>query len=73
MNSNLKWFETFYASLESLQHQKLVINAKPEFKESFLKAIMPTLMTFGRERYDCQAIFHPDKSCTAYLIDKFSR
>jgi len=70
---NLDWFETFYGGLKSLQHRKLVFNQAPEVKQRFLGAIMPTIISLGREPYNCTTVCHPGLSCRAYIVNKLIR
>ena len=71
--NDLKWFQDIYLSLDSLQHKKLVAKLAPEAKQKFSAALMPTIMSIGRERYSCQAVWHSGLSCRAYALDKFTR
>lgn len=45
----------------------------PEFKNAYFQAIMPTVMSVGREPYSCRSVFHPGKTCNAYIVDKIVR
>ena len=45
----------------------------PSSKTSYLQAIMPTIMTVGRQKYSCRDIYHPGKTCSAYWVDKIIR
>ena len=35
VKADLKWFETLFASLETLQHKDLVMKQSPEFKNQY--------------------------------------
>ena len=73
LNNDLQWFEKFYLSLKGLQHKDLIRKLEPDAKASYLKAIMPSIMTVGRLPYSCHDVYHPGKSCRAYFLDKIIR
>ena len=73
LNHDFKWFEKFYLDLKTLQYPHLISKLEPEVKASYLKTIMPTIMTVGRLPYSCRNVYHPGKSCNAYALEKVIR
>ena len=72
-NNDMAWFEKFFMSLSSPQHKELINKMQPDIKASYLQAIMPAIMTNGREKYICRNVYHPGKTCSAYWVDKVIR
>ena len=70
---SLDWFETFYGGLKTLQHKKLAFQQPPEIKQKFLQEIIPSIVSLGREHYNCSTVYHPGIRCRAYIMDKLVR
>ena len=69
----LQFFEQIWKNLTSLYHKELVLDQPADFRNRYMRSIMPTWMTLGREAYNCRAVYHPNMTCRRYAIDKLSR
>ena len=49
---NVKWFEKVWDGLHQVSHRDTFLQQTPEFKDKFMTAAIPFVMTTGRERLD---------------------
>lgn len=66
-------FEALYSGLSKLQHKGLVTRQPPQLKKTFLREVMPAILSLGREPYSCRGVLHPNMDCKTYCVDKMAR
>ena len=72
--TDMLWFKDLWSRLDGLQHPKLIMNHKSaEYRDSYFRTIMPAVISIGREHYSCRDVFHPGRTCEAYVVDKLLR
>ena len=69
----LKGFVKMWSSCHHVSHDKNFLKLPPEFKDKFMRTVMPNIMTIGREHMPCRETFHPYLTCRAYFFDKLFR
>ena len=70
----LERLDKLYSNCQHVSHyEHLCKKETPQFKNSYLHAIMPVIMSSNREPIRCYNIFHPGKTCREYFFDVIKR
>ena len=71
--SYLERFDKLYYNCYHVSHYDQLKKEPSQFKNNYLHAIMPVVMSSNREPIRCYNVFHPGKTCREYFFDVIKR